>query len=195
MQYQYVAYIFGFGWVMGIVYDVYNTVTSASKWLRWLRPVLDLSFWCLSAVSVYYVSFITDSGRFRIYTFALLLIGYMVYRTLLHHRVVSSAFTIMRMIRNVIRAVASLVTVVVIRPIGWLLQLTAALVRPLYRLLCTVEDLLFAVTVFWLKVLTFPLRPMWKYFGADAFEKFSNKWEGMWIRVSKWLKNWPQDDS
>ncbi|MCL6517710.1 spore cortex biosynthesis protein YabQ, partial [Alicyclobacillus sp.] len=51
-QWTYLAALMACGAAMGAVFDVYNTVTGASRWFRWLRPSLDLLFWLTSALAV-----------------------------------------------------------------------------------------------------------------------------------------------
>jgi len=191
MAFRYVLYLFAMGWAMGIVYDIYNTLTGSSKWLRWLRPVLDIVFWCFSAVVVYYITFVTDDGRFRLYTFVLLVIGYALYKAILHHAVVSSAFAVFSAVRFVFMALFKVFYVLVLRPLSWIIRGLGIFAQGIYRLLCQLENLLVKLTMFWMKVFFFPLRPAWKHFGRNICEKFMDKWEGMCLRMSKKLKTWP----
>ncbi|QQE79416.1 spore cortex biosynthesis protein YabQ [Alicyclobacillus sp. SO9] len=200
MQYQYVFYLLVIGGAMGTVYDVYNTVSGSSRWLRWLRPVLDLAFWCLSAVAVYYTTFITDEGRFRLYTFALLFIGYFIYRILLHRIVVGSAFAVVRVVRGVLLAFGRLVDVLVLRPIRFVLSVVWSVAGQVYTLLHRLEDVTIWILAFWARILLFPFRGLfrslfqgwWRGWGESFFNKFTGKWEGMWTYLSNWIKTWPQ---
>jgi len=192
MQYGYVLLLSACGWAMGTVFDVYNTVTGSSKWLRWLRPLLDMLFWCLSAAIVFYITFVTEDGRFRLYTFALLLIGYGLYRLWLHHAVVRSAFAITRAIQSLVRGIAAVVRILVLRPVANLLSALWTLVTWLYRRLCQVENLLVWILRLGLTVVLFPFRPLWQYFGRGIYEKIKDRWEGIFTRMSNWLRTWPQ---
>lgn len=196
MQYQYILYLLGFGAFMGTVYDVYNTVSGSSRWLRWLRPVLDLAFWCLSAVTVYYITFLTDDGRFRLYTFALLLIGYLIYRILLHHAVVGSAFAVVRVVRTLLIALGRLANAIVFQPVRFILSVIWSIAGQVYVLLRRIEDLAVWILRFWIRILFFPFRGFIPRLGQDRgksfFNKFMDKWEGMWTDLSNWIKTWPQ---
>lgn len=187
MQFRYIAALLLAGWVMGTVFDIYNTVTGSSKWLRWLRPTLDIVFWIASAAGVYYVVFLTDAGRLRIYTFVLLLAGYALYRAVLHHKVVASAFAIVRVLQRVLGLVYRVVYVLTIRPLIALWRAVSFAARLVYRFLQFVEDTLFWVLGFWFKVLAWPVKRGMR--GSTFPENLLSRWEGLWERASNWLKN------
>lgn len=187
MQFKYIAALLLVGWVMGTVFDIYNTVTGSSKWLRWLRPTLDIAFWAASAVGVYYVVFLTDDGRIRIYTYLLLLLGYVLYRAVLHHKVVASAFAIVRVLQRLFRMVYQVIYVLTVRPMLVLWRGVSWAARMVYRVLQMLEDALFWVLGFWLKVLVWPFRRSMR---QSTFQTIIlERWEGLWNRASNWLKN------
>ncbi|MCL6626617.1 spore cortex biosynthesis protein YabQ [Alicyclobacillus shizuokensis] len=183
---SYMEWLLVCGGLMGAVFDIYNTVLASSRWLRWLRPVLDLAFWLVAAAVVFYVTFVTDFGRFRVYTFALLLIGWLVYRVTLHHTVVSSAFAIMRMVRAVALFFAKMVDWLLLRPLRFLLLTVWVVLTRLYWLLCQVENGLFWVVRFWLSILAWPLRGPWQH-SAALRGQIRARWEGIWERASNWI--------
>ncbi|MBX5437519.1 MAG: spore cortex biosynthesis protein YabQ [Alicyclobacillaceae bacterium] len=186
MQFAYVAGMCVCAWLMGACFDVYNTITGSSRWLRWLRPVLDIAFWTVSAVFVFYVTFRTNQGEVRLYTYALLLAGYGLYAMTVHRRVVASAFAVVRFWKAVFRWTARVVNFTVIRPVGWTLRLSWLLLRQCYRLLCRVEDGLFWALGFWMRLFAFPFRPLWSRV-RPVWEKGVQRWEGIWIWASNVL--------
>ncbi|GMA50521.1 hypothetical protein GCM10025857_18780 [Alicyclobacillus contaminans] len=189
-QVSYIASLLLMGLLMGVVFDIYNTVTGASKWLRWLRSTLDLAFWIVSAVAVYYVAFITDDGMLRVYTFGLLLAGWLIHRVTLHRPVVRSAFYIVRMVQAILRSVLRVLQVLTIRPIRLLCLLVIGILRVLYTVLCVLESWGFRVAEFWLRLLLVRWllqRPLIQRF----FAKCRMHWEEFCGTVSKWLlKRW-----
>lgn len=171
-------------WVLGAVFDVYNTVTGASKWLRWIRPVLDVVFWIAAAAAVFFVMFTTDDGRLRIYTFLILAVGYVLYRVFFHHRVVHSAFRVVRIVGAALRSVARVVYATLIWPLWMLLRIVTATLRQLYRLMCRLEDVLFSALAFLLKLSMFLTR--WKSGPVTSLrEKIDRRMEGIW----EWASN------
>ncbi|QSO47941.1 spore cortex biosynthesis protein YabQ [Alicyclobacillus mengziensis] len=186
-QWLYIVALALVGAVMGTVFDVYNTVTSAAKWFRWLRPVLDVVFWALSAFVVYYVALRMDSGRLRIYTFILLVIGYGLYRVMFHATVVASAFRIVRFTQGILRAVARVLDVLVWRPIQMLLRILTRALSGLYQLGCKLESLLFWV------LRGVILRVLWRWLGRipqmeRSFLLVGRVWKDFWDRTSNYVR-------
>ncbi|OFW82206.1 MAG: hypothetical protein A2201_13600 [Alicyclobacillus sp. RIFOXYA1_FULL_53_8] len=187
IQLKYVGVLLLFGGLMGTVFDFYNTITGASKWLRWLRPTLDLVFWGGAAVGVYYVLFVVDQGRVRLYTFALLVVGYAVYRLVLHERVVGSAFAVVRVVSRWLRFFYRILYVLLLRPLQLILSAVWILLTKFYALLCWGEDAVFWLLRFWLKLFTRPLRG--RGLRVAKLGRFlSTYWEGICDRASKWVK-------
>lgn len=187
IQFGYIILLLLCGGLMGTVFDLYNTVTGASKWLRWLRPTLDLAFWIVSALAVYYVVFVTDDGRLRFYTFILLLLGYLLYRFSFHHTVVSSAFAIVRLIAFVVRLVYRIVDSLLLRPLRIIWLVVKGLCLRLYEFFCVVENGLFWILRFWTRILKWPVAGRWAW-TAKLQMIFAAYWEVFWIQMSKWLK-------
>jgi spore cortex biosynthesis protein YabQ len=178
------------GALMGTVFDLYNTVTGASKWLKWMRPILDLSFWVLSAVAAFYVTFVTDDGRFRVYTFGLLLLGYALYRITLHRTVVGSAFTFVSAVGATLRFLYRIIDTLMFRPLFLMFKLVRAILRSVYRILCRIEDGLFWVIRSCLKLIFLPIPRRWRTLKQTP--RIFDRWEGLWQRASNWLKKDPE---
>lgn len=188
MQFEYILFIFACGWVMGIVFDFYNTVTGSSKWLRWLRPLLDILFWCLSGAFVYYLTFITDSGRFRIYTFGLVAAGYFVYRLLLHHFVVSSAFAVVRFVAFILALVWRVIDWLILAPLRVVWRVVRAVARSAYWTLFRLENICIWICTTLLRPFSILFQVPWRR--AEPWRRQIDGWmEGMFAQMSKWLKH------
>lgn len=172
---------------MGSAFDVYNTVTSASRWLRWLRPTLDVTYWVASAVLVYSAVFYLDSGRVRLYTFVLLGCGYIFYRFTFHHAVVGGAFAFLRAFEALLQAVYRIVYALTIRPLLTVFRLCFALSKFLYKVLCGLENWVFWVLGFWCRITLLPhlLRTAWI---QRFWTRIYCQWEEICAQASKWLK-------
>ncbi|WDL98984.1 spore cortex biosynthesis protein YabQ [Alicyclobacillus sp. ALC3] len=172
--------------LLGALFDVYNTVTGASKVLRFFRPVADLAFWLVAAVLVFFVLFSTDDGRLRLYTFPLLVIGYLLYRSWFHRRVVRSAFVVVRIVQAVLRFFWRIIYRLLIWPLQEAMLAVRFILRLVYRILCKAEDGVFWVMSFWWKVAFFPFR-RWTKPVQEFRGKLYSEWEGILGQVSKWL--------
>lgn len=178
------------GVLMGTVFDLYNTVTGASKWLKWMRPILDFSFWVVSAVAAFYVTFVTDDGRFRLYTFGLLLLGYALYRITLHRTVVGSAFTFVRAVAALLKFVYRTVDILILRPLFLMFKMVLAILRYVYRIFCRLEDGLFWVIRSCFKLIFLLVPRKWRT--PKRAPRIFDRWEGLWQRASNWLKKDPE---
>lgn len=178
------------GVVMGIVFDLYNTVTKA-KWLRFLRSFLDVVFFAVSAFFVFQVSLLTDNGRIRFYTFGILLLGYVFYRYTFHNVVVASADTLVRLVQSVFLFLWKLVFFLAVRPILLLFKVCKGLLLGIYKVGCNVEDLFCVCIRYASRVFLFPLKGYLKIF-ADLQIKLHPYQEGIWNRLSNWLKRPPK---
>jgi spore cortex biosynthesis protein YabQ len=186
--FHYMIGLLACAWGMGAVFDFYNTVTGSTKWLRWIRPVLDVLFWVLSAGIVYYVAFITDNGALRIYTLVLLVLGYLLYRLFLHRIVVGGAYGVVRVIRAVAQFVIWIVVILVVRPIHVMLRIVWFILRRLYELGLWLENVLFAVTTFFARFFSYPIRRIWPS-DAKSLQTITDLWEEFWTWLSNVIAN------
>ncbi|GGJ08961.1 hypothetical protein GCM10010885_17550 [Alicyclobacillus cellulosilyticus] len=189
-QFQYVLAMFFSAWLLGAVFDVYNTVMGASAWLRWLRPAADLAFWLGGAGFVYVWMYITDDGRFRVYALLLLAAGYLVYRMTLHRPVVASAWAVVRAVAFLLRWVWRLLEGVVIRPLRGLAWVVAWVLRWMYRWLVAWEDMVFFLLGFMLRPVVWVFATPWRR-TANLRAPVARGWEGFWARVANWLRKNP----
>ncbi|MCL6599337.1 MAG: spore cortex biosynthesis protein YabQ [Alicyclobacillus macrosporangiidus] len=187
-QWIYLTALMAAGLLMGTVFDLYNTVTGASRWFRWLRPTLDLLFWLVSAALVYHLVFRFDDGRVRLYVFLLLGAGYVLYRATVRRLVIRSAFAVVWAVRGLIHLVWRAVYTLLVAPILLWLRLLWRLLRLVYQVLCRLED-----TLFWLLGLAARLtglnRLLNTVFMKRIFHTIHTHWEDFWTAASKWVKS------
>jgi len=190
--FHYVGAMMMAGIVLGVVFDFYNTVTGASKWLRWLRPTLDISYWIASAIFVYHLTLVTDAGRFRFYTFGLVGFGYVLYRIVFHRIVCQSAFAVVHLVRSICMFAWRIVYTLTVRPLLFIGKLMRGLLKFLYQVGCRIEDGLFIVIRILMRIVRFPFEPiLQKTIGVQ--EEIIRRWEGIWLALSKWLCRKPDE--
>lgn len=173
--------------IAGALFDVYNTVTGASRYLRWVRPAADLMFWIVVAAGVFFVLYTTDEGRLRLYTLPLCAVGYALYRLWFHRRVVRSAFFVVRLLEGILRLFGRILYFTLLWPLRRLAGILALLLAQTYRLLCLVEDGLFLLLGFWWKVLCLPFR-RWTGPTREFQRKLNRRWEGILVQASNWIR-------
>jgi spore cortex biosynthesis protein YabQ len=178
------------GFLLGTVFDFYNTITGASNWLRWLRPTLDFIFWIAAALLVFRLSLDTDQGRFRLYTFGLLLVGYMVYVSLAKRYVIGSAFAIVRLVRAIILMVWRFIYILLLRPLIALLRIGFSILKVMYRVGLRVENWITWMVGHLMRILLFPFTPYLRWV-QPIYKKITHYGQGIWIQLSNLLRKSP----
>ncbi|WP_207549715.1 MULTISPECIES: spore cortex biosynthesis protein YabQ [Alicyclobacillus] len=178
------------GFLMGCVFDIYNTILSEHPLLRWLRTLADLLFWLVFAVWVYHFCLVTDEGRFRIYTLGILLFGYVVYRLTLRKLLLGSVALLVKLTRMIFRIVWRIVYAVVIWPLLACWRIVWRICSIAYSVLQKLENMLVTFLTFGLKILFWPLKRPWEKF-KPMFLPFFGHWEGFWTKLSNMLKHPP----
>jgi spore cortex biosynthesis protein YabQ len=190
MAAHYVLAMMFCGWLLGTVFDFYNTVTGSAKWLRWLRPVLDLTFWIAGAVVVFRFSLMTDEGRLRLYTFGLIGIGYLLYAWIAKRFIVGSALAVVQFIRGMVLFIWHGIQILVFQPVLTIIRLVFRCLQVFYQLGLRLENVGSWLIRKLLKIVLFPLTPTLRLL-QPWFEKISNYQEGIWTQLSNWLKKSP----
>ena len=181
---QYVFLLLCGGAILGSLFDVYNTATGVSKWLRWLRPLLDVAFWLIAAGIVFRISLATDSGIFRIYTFILLAIGFGLYAMTLRKMVIASALHVVHFVGEIIRWIWCVLYRLFIWPLIVLGKTCISLLKLFYRLGLSVEQLAVRLFRVLLAIAVFPLRPTVQMVQPWRKEIYLVS-EGIWEWLSK----------
>ncbi|WAH37339.1 spore cortex biosynthesis protein YabQ [Alicyclobacillus dauci] len=187
---SYVIWMLAAGCAMGTTFDFYSTVTGATKYLRWLRPALDILFWVVSGLAVYYLTFITILGDFRLYTFLLLGVGYLVYRALFRRIVIGSAFAVVRFVKGLILFCGRVLYRLIGIPVIACVRVLYTLLHILYVIGCRIEDGVSAVIRVIFRIVFFPLR---RYFHPEQpwRKKLRTVEQGFWEQLSNWLRKKP----
>lgn len=187
-SFRYLIGLVASAFVMGGLFDLYNTILGSTKWLRWMRPALDILFWISSACLVYYVVFVTDSGQLRIYTFVILLLGYGLYRLLFHRIVVGSALGFVRMIRGLVLFTLRVINFLVFRPLMMILWIIFRVGHWLYRLGVNIEDGAAWVVRALARMIWYPFHWLWPR-EFRFMDQIVSRWEDFWTWLSKRITN------
>jgi len=193
------------GAVLGAVYDVYRTILSEWKYLRWMGSILDFVFWIFALGLTLWALHWANDGDVRLYVFLLLGIGLVLYRLWFRKLVVGSTVRIVLALTYAMKMIYRFFLVAVVGPLLWLWRFTLVLLRvidrtatvfeniilwpfgPLLRAVAWIGRLLYRWTV---RPLVHPvIRPLRKFF-ADV----KGKWQGLLSRVAKWLVDSNEDD-
>jgi spore cortex biosynthesis protein YabQ len=121
------------GVVMGVLFDFYRILRGVFR-LRWiLTSLADLLYWLLSTVLVFVALLFGNWGEVRLYVFFGLFAGVFGYYKLLSRLTMRMLIWLIRFSVRVVRTVKLVVVYTVIRPLGFIAELTARPVRYISR--------------------------------------------------------------
>lgn len=197
------------GMGLGAVYDSYTVVLRHWKFLRFLEPVIDLSYWLISLGGVFYLLLKVNEADFRFYVYFLMLIGFVIYRVTLRKAVIQSTVGIVLAIGWICMVIVKTVQYFIINPILWILRTIYRILLALNRLLKYLEKIIL-LPFEWLilggfKIFIWILSPILKpirNWMAPFYERirikwtqYSWKWKELKSFVSNWLIRKDDDDS
>ncbi|MDG4657971.1 spore cortex biosynthesis protein YabQ [Ectobacillus antri] len=200
VQFYTMLSMIGMGAWTGAALDTYQRFLQRSKRKRWFVFINDVLFWTVQALLVFYVLLLSNEAELRIYVFVALLCGFAAYQSMLK-RIYTSLLEMM--IRFVIRTyhfLATVVKVVIIRPLLTLVQLLLTISIFVLKLLQKIAQLLYKFTikillVAW-KIISIPiafiLRLLWKVLPNRVkifirhYAGFLRKVEKMKVKILGW---------
>jgi hypothetical protein len=73
------AYMLLAGGLLGCAYDMVRALAHQFRVIRWLRWLFDIIYWLLAAPFIFYLLVLANEGHLRIYVFAFILFGGLLY--------------------------------------------------------------------------------------------------------------------
>ncbi|WP_054709777.1 spore cortex biosynthesis protein YabQ [Bacillus sp. JCM 19041] len=108
---------------LGAAIDTYSRFTLERHYFNLKTALIDLLFWLLQALIVFFVLFKANLGEVRIYVFMAILCGYAGYQALLKGIYVQLLERAIRFIKALYRFIVMLINVLLYQPIKWILRL------------------------------------------------------------------------
>lgn len=102
---------------MGILFDSYRVVSHEFKFPRWTLSMLDLTYWIASAIVVFRILFVSNSGEVRAYVFVGLAIGFLIYYWLFSKLTVNFTLWLIKAVKWCIQIVINIFHFLVVKPI------------------------------------------------------------------------------
>ncbi|HEU4963771.1 MAG TPA: spore cortex biosynthesis protein YabQ [Bacilli bacterium] len=217
MQYLTVLAMGLSGAVLGAVYDVYRTILTEWRYLRFLSAILDFVYWIFALGLVLWSLQWANHGDVRLYVFLLLGIGLVLYRLLLRKLVVGSTVRMVLAITYFCRMLYRLFLLVVVGPLVWLGGALLALAQAIDRLAQVLETAILwpfgplLRTIEWTGALLYrrtiqplldpvvkPVKKAVEQHLILPIQKFMGKirqgWKGFLKKVANWLVDSEEDD-
>lgn len=137
--------------MLGTLYDLYRVLAGQLKVPLWLKAPLDLLYWLIGTVVVFYLLYESNQGEVRPFVFLAIGIGICFYFGLLSRIVIRIFLWLIRAVISTYRFVLRMIDVLIVTPIVWL-----------YRVFVIFLGFLSAMAIFLYKVVLQLLYPAWK---------------------------------
>lgn len=139
------------GLALGVLFDVCRVVFGKLRLPRYLLPLVDVIYWIVATILVFYVLMVSNEGQVRVFVFLGIGIGICFYFALLSHWIIWLLLILIRVLISLYRFAKKMVYLFLIKPI-----------RGIYRLMVILFGFLIAMTVFLYKIVLQLLYPLWR---------------------------------
>jgi spore cortex biosynthesis protein YabQ len=164
VQFYTMLAMFGMGSWVGAALDTYGRLLKRPARASWFVFLNDVAFWVVQGLIIFYILLVVNEGELRFYVFLALLCGFAAYQSLfqsfykcLLERLISIALSTYKLF-------ARIVTVLIINPIRYIIQLLLVFLLGLWKLLLV-------IAIFIFKVITTPF----KWIGLLLWKKWWNR--------------------
>lgn len=182
---------------MGVLFDSYRVVSSELKFPRWTLSLIDLIYWIASAIVVFRMLYVSNSGEVRAYVFVGLAIGFLFYYWLFSKITTKMTLWLIKAIKWCIQIIVNIFHIIVIKPILiiWVVllyimklgskitigigKLVLQLLRPILKLVLWILSPLTKPLVRWLK-------PYWEK--SNISTNLAKMWNVVKQRSQAWLR-------
>ncbi|MBB6451550.1 spore cortex biosynthesis protein YabQ [Geomicrobium halophilum] len=161
------------GSMIAVQLDVYQRCLPDKARSKWPQAFLDLCFWIVQAMLVFYVLYIMNDGDFRFYIFLAIILGFFVYWQTVRPLFLRLLEVILKVVDHIYRIVLKIFYLFLLIPVVWLYKGVKQLLIIIYKCF----RLLFDPFV---SLLRFLLRPLYQAVGGERVVAFVKR---LWRRV------------
>lgn len=102
---------------MGVLFDGYRVVSNELRFPRWSLSLLDLTYWIASAIIVFRMLYVSNSGEVRAYVFVGLAIGAILYYLLFSKLTMTLTLWLIKAVKWCIQLIINIFHFLVIKPV------------------------------------------------------------------------------
>lgn len=139
------------GFYLGMALDTFRRFSWHWKKRAFLKYFLEIGFWLVQSLILFYVLYRVNNGELRLYVFLSCLLGFATYQALASNIYKQLLESIVRILRTIYRFFERLIQVLVITPIVWIL-------KTIYMMVLWVIRLVMTVLLWVLSTLFYPIR-------------------------------------
>ncbi|GAA0425396.1 MAG: spore cortex biosynthesis protein YabQ [Bacillota bacterium] len=179
------------GFYLGLIQDTFRRFTPYWKNRRILTYVMEICFWLMQTMLLFYVLFRVNGGELRFYIFAACLLGFAFYQVAAANVYRKVLEQIIRIIAAVYRFFENIVQALIISPITWIVKLIYTFIVWLCKVVGTI--LLFILTVIitpikWIIQAIYGLLPKKVQLFLFKIAGFYSKMKNICIKVVKYVR-------
>ncbi|MUV38032.1 Spore protein YabQ [Lentibacillus sp. JNUCC-1] len=172
------------GFYLGMAQDTHRRLSIHWKNRLLLLYVMEISFWLVQSLLLFYVLFLVNNGELGIYVFLAGLLGYSAYRALAaptYKRILEKAIAI---IRQILHGLHRIFRVLFVLPLKWLFHVLVVTVL-------FILNLLFSIFIYLFKVIYWPVKWMFKLIYRlmpECVQRFIHKLAGFYSTIENIIK-------
>ncbi|WP_456277134.1 spore cortex biosynthesis protein YabQ [Bacillus sp. AK128] len=190
VQFYTMLAMFGMGNWVGAALDTYGRFLKRPERANWFVFINDVAFWVVQGLVIFYTLLVVNEGELRFYVFLALLCGFAAYQSLFQSYYKRLLEHLIMFAVRTYKFFARLITVLLIQPIRYIIQLLVISLLGLWKLVLTIGLFIFRliITPFkWIGILCWKLTPkrvkIFFYKIAGILEKTKNFkviWQKWW---------------
>lgn len=184
VQFQTMLAMTAMGVWIGLSVDTYGRFFPRRRKPLYVTLFLDVLFWTLQSLLVFYVLLFVNEGIVRFYLFLALFCGYAAYQALFRSIYIIFLERTIRFCNSLARFSKHLFVRLVLQPIRWLLQLASSCAMMILGLVGSFFSLIFK---FGWKLVR-PLVPSFVFRFFYKIQRFFGKWAGFFKNMKNQLK-------
>lgn len=174
------------GVYLGAALDTLRRFDHNWKHRKVFSYLLEVSFWLLQTLLLFYLLFLSNQGELRFYIFLAVLCGFSAYMSLFKTMYNKALNKFIKAIVSIYHFFYHLVNTLIIRPIMWIFHLLLAIFLWILGMLLWTVKLL-------LRVLFYPIQLLYKLIRRilpESVKKYLHKIEGFYSKIKNTLFKW-----
>jgi spore cortex biosynthesis protein YabQ len=154
------AVMTGCGIYLGAALDTFRRLSVHWKGKVFAGYFLEVSFWLLQALLIFYCLFLVNSGEIRLYIFLACFLGFSFYQALLKKGYLRILEGILSVLRSIFRFLKKTVEVLIVWPLKGIFLVCTAVVMFLFQMVVKIVEIMLTVILFPFRLLGRLIKPI-----------------------------------
>ena len=172
------------GIYLGIAQDTFRRFSVHWKGKRVTSYFLEISFWLLQTLIIFYCLFLVNAGEIRLYIFLACLLGFSFYQALLNTLYKRLLERVIDIFRAIFQFFKRLFILLIIMPLKWIFLVCSSVIIFLFQIVIKLLGFIFKVILFPFLLIGRMLQP----FIPEKFKKLLHKSSSIYSTIRIKLK-------